>query len=91
MTKDNTTIRPGDEIFLVICEDRHVDLMITAHTTLESANAEIDAFMRAYHSIQPCEWFERNYGRAQGWLRYVDAGDDAPRAYIEKSTLRGDV
>jgi len=91
MTKESTTIRPGDEIFLVICKDRHVDLVVTAHTTRESADAEIAAFMRAYPSIQPCEWFERDYGRSQGWLRYVDAGDNAPRAYIERSTLRGGV
>jgi hypothetical protein len=79
-------IRPGDEIFLVICKDRHVDLMVSAHTTLESANAAIETFKADYS--KDYEWTERDYGRSAGWLRYVDGGEDGPKAYIERSKLR---
>jgi len=78
---------PAKEIFLVICKDRHVDLMVTAHTTRESAEAAIEAFKAGYGTDY--QWIERDYGRASGWLRYVDGGDDGPRAYIERSTLHG--
>lgn len=81
-------IRPGDEIFLVICKDRHVDLMVTAHTTRESADAAIETFKANYGADY--RWAERDYGRASGWLRYVDGGGDGPCAYIERSTLRGE-
>ena len=87
-------IRVGGEIFLVICKDRHGDLMVSVHATRQSADDAITALMASYADYKidpPYQWTERAYGRARGWLRYVDTNRaDGPRAYIERTTLQGD-
>jgi hypothetical protein len=87
-------IHVGGEIFLVICKDRHVDVMVSVHATRQSADGAIEAFMASYGERidPPYQWAERGYGRAQGWLRYVGAdNDEGPCAYIERGTLQGDI
>lgn len=94
MSKKTSATRAGDEIFLVICKDRHMDVRVSVHTTRQSADAAIEAFKTSYDDYKidpPYQWTEREYGRAQGWLRYVKTdSDEGPCAYIERATLQGD-
>lgn len=86
------SINIGDEIYLVICNDRHVDVAVSVHTTRQSADAAIEAFKASYRSRKsPYEWVERDYGRARGWLHYVETdSEDGPSAYIQRAKLQGD-
>jgi hypothetical protein len=76
-------------VFVVVREDRHVDTEISVHETLEGANLAIETFKARYDAADGLRysWLERTYGRDEGWLRYVDAGDDAPHARIESKRV----
>lgn len=76
----------GQQVFLVVLYDRHSDTGISVHLTREGADDAIAEF-QALYADRNYTWHERNYGAPQ-WVRYVDAGDDGPRAYIELSEVR---
>lgn len=76
------------ELFVVICMDRHTDDVITVHATRASADAEIDRF-KAEYERDGVTWHEQDYGRDQGWVRYVDSHDEGPKARIELTEIRG--
>lgn len=74
------------QILIVVCRDRHVDNVITAHRTRAGADAAIEAFKLAYEDDK-LTWVERDYGRPK-WVRYVNTDhDDGPSAYIESGEL----
>lgn len=73
------------KVFVVICHDRHVDDDITVHSTRESADRRLKEFQDIYEGY---EWRNRNYGRAHGWLRYVESHDDGPNARIQEMELQ---
>lgn len=76
---------PGDRVFIVICHDRHCDDGITVHVSRDGADREIEKFKASYDRYG---WTERDYGRSQGWVRYVDSHDDGPRARIQEVEIK---
>jgi hypothetical protein len=75
----------GQILYVVVCYDRHSGDGISVHATREGADTAIAAFQATYDDST---WTERNYGRDQGWVRYVDTHDDGPRARIEETKLK---
>jgi hypothetical protein len=75
------------KVYVVICHDRHVNDMITVHSTREGADRQVEEF-KALYADYGYVWTERDYGRSVGWVRYVDSHDDGPKARIEETELR---
>ncbi len=74
------------KVFVVVCHDRNCDDgIITAHSTREGADREVDDFKSIYTGH---EWTERDYGKSSGWVRYVDSYDDGPNARIQEMVLQ---
>jgi hypothetical protein len=83
----------SERIFIVIMRDRHSDIGIAVRRTRAGADAEIERFKAEYASDRdPYKWTEQTYGRKPGdpvgsWVRFVEAGDDRPSAYIQIGEL----
>ena len=78
----------GAELFIAVCHDRHTDDVITVHSTRESADAAVAAFIAKYGDAYG-EWTEETYACRPPWVRSVASDDDdGPRARIERSVLR---
>ena len=73
-------------VYVVVCCDRHTDNAITVHATRQGADEMIAEFQAEYDA-EIYKWTEQNYGRDQGWVRYVDTFDDGPSARIEETEL----
>lgn len=74
-------------VFVVYCHDRHVDPGISVHQTRAGADRHIEEFMASY-SDDGYTWTEENFGRASGWVRYVDSRiGDGPNARIQEVEL----
>lgn len=75
-------------VFVVYRNDRHVDPGISVHATRDGADRAIEEFKARFKS-DGYSWSEKNYGRADGWVRYVASDhDDGPNARIQKVELR---
>ena len=79
-------------VFVAVCEDRHVDDVITVHATRELADEDVERFMDLYAADDACPeaaWHEQ-LCRAP-WVRSVATGmDDGPKARIEETELSHD-
>ena len=75
------------QIYILVCRDRHSDIGLTVHATREGANVALEEFKSIYANIRPDEWKEETYGRPR-WCRYVHAYDEGPSAYIEISEIK---
>lgn len=76
----------SDNVFLVVCEDRHTDPEISIHRSRDSADARIEEFKTGYGDRY--RWTEKDYGRSSGWLRCVESShDDGPSARIESKKI----
>jgi hypothetical protein len=73
-------------VYVVVWKDRHVDDVIRVFTTLERANADLEAIMAGYE--QPdAEWEEHRYGVPK-WARYVrGVAHRSPNGRIEVAEL----
>jgi len=74
------------KVFIVVCHDRHSGDAITVHATRAGADDRLEEF-RSFFSAIDHQWTERNYGRSQGWVRYVETHDDGPRVRIQEVEL----
>lgn len=75
-------LKLGQPLFIVVCQDRHMDLGLSIHLTRAGADATIAKFQSSYEG-DGYTWAEENWG-APKWVRYVSSGGgDGPRAYIE--------
>ncbi len=73
----------SQEIFIVVWDDRHIDDVISVHTTLEGANARLEEHMADYDDDA---WEEPEV--TEPWVRYVATGlDDDPSGWIERGVL----
>lgn len=81
-----TEARIGSFVYVVTLIDRHADDTISLHATRAGADAEIDRFIALYSKrfADPrAAYVWTEVPRHPGlWERYVDAGDDAPKAMI---------
>lgn len=76
------------KLFVAFCHDRHIDPGITVHSTREGADHQIEEF-KAFYDDMNYEWTEEDYGRSDGWVRYVSSShDDGPNARIEEVELQ---
>ena len=75
----------GQILYVVVCHDRHSDDSISVHATREGADAAIADFQAEYDDSYT--WTEQTYGHDEGWVRYVDTGDEGPWARIEETEL----
>ena len=73
---------PGQQMFIVVCRDRHVDLGLSIHLTRAGADAAVAEFQSSYDDDHV--WTEKTLGEPK-WVRYVSSafGGDGPSAYIE--------
>lgn len=76
------------ECFIVVCRDRHSDLGLTVHHTVEGANRKVEELKAMFgkYAREPIIWREQTYGRPR-WVRYVDCYDDGPKIYIERREI----
>lgn len=69
------------KVFVVYWHDRHCDAAITVHATRQSADDGIETHKSLYDKDR-YRWTEHNYGREQGWVRYVSGGEEGPNGRI---------
>lgn len=75
-------------VYIVCCYDRHVGTVAAVHRTRQGADGAIEEFKKTYNA-SAWTWTEEDYGRAQGWVRYVSSGGgDGPNAYIQETELK---
>lgn len=75
------------QIYILVCRDRHSDIGLSVHVTREGADAALEAFKAIYDNFKPGDWKEEPWGQPR-WCRYVRVHDEGPNAYIEISKVR---
>jgi hypothetical protein len=75
------------QIYILVCRDRHSDLGLSVHATREGADAALEEFKAIFDNIDASSWKEETWGQPR-WCRYVRVHDEGPSAYIEISKVR---